>query len=265
MNQDSEVISEVRDSVAWVTFNRPDKLNTMNRNLLELFLAELETHAEDPGVRVLVITGAGRAFGAGGDLSQPLDAITGQGPLPRQTAELRRFMRVSQLLFEMPKPTIAAINGACAGASLGVACAADIRICADTAIFASAFLGAGVSGDFGGSWGLARAIGPALARDMYLTGRRIDAASALRMGLVSEVLPPDGLLARAEELALELAGRPPLAIAAMKRNFNLAESALLQQVLEAEAANHVATTNTEDAAEARMAFLEKRKPEFKGR
>lgn len=260
-----EVISEVRGSVAWITFNRPDRLNTMNRKLLELTLMALETHGEDPAVRVVVVTGAGRAFGAGGDLSEPLDAITGDGPLARQTSELRRLMRVSQLLFEMPKPTIAAVNGACAGASLGVACAADIRICAETAIFTSAFLGAGVSGDFAGSWGLARAIGPALARDMYLTGRRLDAAAALRMGLVSEVHPSSGLLARAEELALELASRPPLALAAMKRNFNSAESALLHQILEAEAANHVATTNTEDAAEARMAFLEKRRPLFKGR
>ena len=265
MTLDPEVISEVRDSVAWITFNRPEKLNTMNRRLLELLLETIETYADDPGVRALVITGAGRAFGAGGDLSQPLDAITGQGPLTRQTAELRRFMRISQLLFEMQKPTIAAVNGACAGASLGVACAADIRICADTAIFASAFLGAGVSGDFAGSWGLARAIGPALARDIYLTGRRIDSATALRMGLVSEVLPLGELLARAEELALAMASRPPLAIAAMKRNFNLVESALLQQVLETEAANHVATTNTADAAEARLAFLEKRTPIFKGR
>lgn len=264
MTASSAVATEVHDAVGWVTLNRPDKLNVMTRELLEGLSAALEEMAESDAVRVVVLTGAGKAFSAGGNLSEGLDEITGKGPIARQTSELRRFMRSSQLLVEMPKPTIAAINGAVAGGSLGLACCADIRVASERAVFVTAFLTAGVSGDFGGTWALSRAVGPGRARELYLTGRRLSSVEALQMGLVSHVWPADELIEQTQQLAAELTRKPPLAVRAMKRNFN-ALPASLADVLELEARHHVECTNTEDAIEARLAFLEKRQPNFNAR
>ena len=261
---EAPVLSEIRDSIGWVTLNRPDQLNVMTRELLEALCDVLEEMADDDNVRAVVLTGHGRSFSAGGNLSAGLDEITGTGPISRQASELRRFMRSSQLLAEMPKPTIAAVNGACAGGSLGLACAADIRVASERAVFVTAFLIAGVSGDFGGTWGLSRAVGPGLARELYLTSRRLDAEAALRMGLVSYVFPADDLVERAHELAVELAAKPPLAVRAVKENFN-SLPASLSEVLDFEARRHVECTNTDDATEARLAFLEKRPPVFHSR
>lgn len=258
------VLVEVRDGVAWVALNRPVHLNVVTRPLLESLLDVLGRVADDDAVRVVVLTGAGRAFCAGGDLSESLIEVTGAGTIARQTAELRRLMRTSQLLAEMDKVTIAAVNGACAGAGLGLACCADIRIAADRAAFVTAFVNVGVSGDVGGTWGLSRAVGPGLARELYLTSRRVGAEEALRLGLVSEVVDGDGLLERTRALAADLVAKPPFALAAVKRNFN-ALPASLADALEREAANHVLCTNTEDAEEARRAFLEKRTGRFLGR
>lgn len=164
----------------------------------------------------------------------------------------------------MDKVTIAAVNGACAGAGLGLACCADIRIASDRAAFVTAFVNVGVSGDFGGTWGLSRAVGPGVARELYLSSRRVDAEEALRLGLVREVIAAEDLVERARALATELATEAPLALAAVKHNFN-ALPASLADVLEREAANHVRCTNTEDAEEARRAFLEKRSGRVVGR
>jgi 2-(1,2-epoxy-1,2-dihydrophenyl)acetyl-CoA isomerase len=260
---DSPVTIEVRDAVGWVTLNTPDQLNVMTRELLESLCQALEEVAESDEVRAVVLTGAGKAFSAGGDLSAGLDEITGKGPIAKQISELRRFMRSSQLLVEMPKPTIAAVNGAVAGGSLGLACCADIRVASERAMFVTAFLTVGVSGDFGGTWALSRAVGPGRARELYLTSRRVDAGAALEMGLVSHVWPAEELAERTHSLAVELAGRAPLAIRAIKENFNSLPCSLAE-ILEIEARHHVGCTNTEDATEARLAFLEKREPEFRG-
>jgi 2-(1,2-epoxy-1,2-dihydrophenyl)acetyl-CoA isomerase len=265
MHDDAQLIVESRDSVGWVTFNRPVEMNVLTRALLEELLTTLESLAGDPEVLAVVITGSGRSFSAGGNLTNGLNEITGTGPLANQTSELRHFMRVAQLLVEMPKPTIAAINGACAGGSLGIACAADIRIASERAVFATGFLTAGVSGDFAGSWGLSRAVGPGIARDLFFTGRRVDATRAFQLGLVSEVVAPDQLLERAHALAVELTQKPPLAIRAMKEIFNRMDRGLFHHILELEAESQVALINTEDATEARLAFLEKRQANFRGR
>jgi enoyl-CoA hydratase/carnithine racemase len=139
------------------------------------------------------------------------------------------------------------------------------RSCGKKAVFATGFLTAGVSGDFAGTWGLSRAVGPGVARDLYLTGRRVDAARAYQLGLVSEVVAPEELLDRAHSLAVEMTNKPPLAIRAMKELFNRMDGGLLHHVLEMEAQSQVALINSEDANEARLAFLEKRAADFKGR
>jgi 2-(1,2-epoxy-1,2-dihydrophenyl)acetyl-CoA isomerase len=170
---------------------------------------------------------------------------------------------VTQLLRGMPAITIAAVNGACAGAGLSLALAADLRVCATSARFSTAFLTVGLSGDFGGTWLLPRIVGAGRARDLYLRPRPVDAAEALAIGLVSEVA--DDALARAGEIALQLLAQPPLALVAVKQNLNDADHEDLATALDREAARHTACAATADAAEATAAFLEHRRPRFVGR
>ena len=149
-------------------------------------------------------------------------------------------------------------------AAWGLACAADIRVGSERAAFVTAFITAGVSGDFGGTWGLSRAVGPAIARELYLTGRRVDADEAVKLGLMSHLYPSESLAEDTHRLAVELARKAPLAVRAIKQNFNTLPASL-REVLETEARNHVLCTNTEDATEARLAFLSKRDPVYKAR
>lgn len=251
-------------ALATVTLSRPDRLNAMNADLLEAALAALETAVADDAVRVVIFTGAGRAFCAGGDLAAGLEGINGPPPLASQIGRLRRFMRTSELLHTMPKITIAAINGACAGAGLAWACACDLRYASSTAVFSTAFLTAAVSGDFGGTWTLPRIVGTAKARELYLLPGRLDAHDALRIGLVSEVLPPDELMSRVGEVGTRIASFAPIALRKVKENLNDSERLSLAEHLEAEAARHAFCCATNDAAEAAEAFIHKRAPTFTG-
>lgn len=257
---------EVEASVATLTLDRPERLNTMNRALLDDALAAIERAASDDDVRVVVLTGAGRGFCAGGDLgARGDDAVLAGGPLEGDVARLRALMRSSQLLREMPKPTIAAINGACAGAGLAWACACDLRYAAASARFSTAFLTAGLSGDFGGTWTLPRIVGAAKARELYLLADRFDATEAERIGLVARTLPDDELLPHVREVAARLAGSAPLALRAIKANLNDADEVGFAELLDREAGRHVRCGRSRDAREAASAFLEKRPPVFEGR
>jgi 2-(1,2-epoxy-1,2-dihydrophenyl)acetyl-CoA isomerase len=197
-------------------------------------------------------------------LGAGLEAINGPPPLTSQTGRLRRFMRTSELLHDMPKITIAAINGACAGAGLAWACACDLRYASVSTVFNTAFLAAAVSGDFGGTWTLPRIVGSAKARELYLLAERFDAAEALRIGLVSGVQPPDDLLTHVRGVGVRIASFAPLALKRVKENFNDAERSSLQEHLEAEAARHAFCCATRDAGEAAEAFIQKRAPAFQG-
>jgi 2-(1,2-epoxy-1,2-dihydrophenyl)acetyl-CoA isomerase len=255
---------EVSGARATIRLNRPDVLNTMTADLLTELLEAVESLAADTSVRVVVLTGAGRAFCAGGDLRAGVGgAVAGPPPLAAQERRLRTFMRVVQLLHDSPAIVLAAINGACAGAGLSLALAADLRICSPWARFSTAFLAAGLSGDFGGTWLLTRVVGAGLARELYLRSAIVDAERALAVGLVSEVC--DDVLGRAHELAAELLGRAPLALRAVKQNLNDAETETFATLLDREAARHTACVATDDAAEATAAFLERRQPRFTGR
>jgi 2-(1,2-epoxy-1,2-dihydrophenyl)acetyl-CoA isomerase len=252
--------------VGVLTLNRPERMNTMTAEFLEDALAAFELAAGDEDTRVVILTGAGRAFCAGGDLAAgPGGAVGGDGPLPAQTGRLRRFMRSSQLLREMPKITIAAVNGACAGAGLSWACAADLRYAATGARFATAFVNAGLSGDFGGTWLLPRLVGAAKARELYLLSEPFDAAEAHRLGLVVEVVDPDHLLERVHEVATRLAARAPIALRLIKENLREHEERDFAAALDGEARRHAFCATTFDAAEAAEAFVGKRAPEFRGR
>ncbi|NNL86174.1 MAG: enoyl-CoA hydratase [Myxococcales bacterium] len=261
-----DVLYEAKDGIATLTLNRPDRLNAMGGEMLPEALDAIERTAADDDVKVLVLTGAGRGFCAGGDLSEGAGGgFGGDRPIDTQVRELRTWMRTSQLLHEMPKVTIAAVNGACAGAGFSWACACDLRFAAEGAKFSTAFLNAGLTGDFGGTWTLPRLVGPAKARELYLLSAPFPAAEAHRIGLVSEVLPKEGLMTRVNEIAAQLAGRAPIALRGIKQNLNDSLRLSFSEALDREAERHQRACQTEDATEAARAFIEKRAPHFIGR
>jgi 2-(1,2-epoxy-1,2-dihydrophenyl)acetyl-CoA isomerase len=262
---------EQRDAIATITLNRPERLNAMSEELMEGAIAGIERAASDDSVRVVILTGTGRGFCAGGDLGvlsergKALAAGQTRSSQRTRVALLRRSMQSSQLLHEMEKVTIAAINGACAGAGLSWACACDLRFAAQHAKFNVAFRNAGLSGDFGGTWTLPRIVGPAKARELYLLSPRFDAEEAARIGLVSKVLPDDGLMAHVNAVADDLAAAAPIALRLMKRNLVDAMRLSFGEQLDREAERHIAATMTEDHLEAASAYMAKRTPVFKNR
>jgi 2-(1,2-epoxy-1,2-dihydrophenyl)acetyl-CoA isomerase len=266
MGEGPDVIYEVEGGIATITLNRPERLNAMGGEILPLALDHLEDAAADDAVKVVVLTGAGRGFCAGGDLSgRPGGFPTRPRPVPAHVAALRHLARSSQLLHEMEKITIAAINGACAGAGLAWACACDLRYAARSARFATAFVSAGLSGDFGGSWTLPRIVGGGKARELYLLGERFDADEAARIGLVARVLPDEQLMEHVRGVAERLLGSAPLALRRIKQNLNDAEQLGFAELLDLEADRHVRCGLSQDAREAARAFVEKRAPRFEGR
>lgn len=257
---------ERNGAIGTITLNRPDRLNAMTAEFLEDALAAFTAAAEDSDSRIVILTGSGRAFCAGGDLAEgPGGAVGGSGSTQQRTDRLRRFMQTAQLLHSMPKVTIAAINGACAGAGLSWACAADLRFASEKARFNAAFLGAGLSGDFGGTWLLPRLIGRAKAAEKYLLSEPFDAREALDIGLVSKVCAADELLPTVTAVAERLALSAPVALRYIKENLRDSASVSLDVALDLEAGRHTYCASTEDAAEATDAFLNKRTATFRGR
>jgi 2-(1,2-epoxy-1,2-dihydrophenyl)acetyl-CoA isomerase len=259
-----ELLEAVEDGVATLMFNRPERLNALSAPIMEGLLHGLPRLAGDPAVRVVVLTGVGRAFCAGGDVKSMVEGGE-QRSASEATARLRSRMEVSRILHELPKPTIAMINGPAAGAGLAFALACDLRIAAASAKLVTAFVKIGFSGDFGGSFFLTRLVGTAKARELYFTGRPVDAHEALSLGLVNRVVPDEQLRDVTMELARSLAHGPAVALALMKRNLNHAESGGLSELLDMEAVHQVQTGRTEDHREAARAFIAKRAPVFVGR
>ena len=257
------VLVEREDGVAVVTLNRPDRLNALGRELIGALPEQLAELAADRAVRCVVLTGAGRGFCAGGDIRE----MAGDAPLTyeEEVEEQQGFHRAPALLFGMRKPTIAMVNGAAAGAGLSLALACDLRIAGTSARFGTAFARVGFAGDFGGTWLLTQIAGTAVARELYYTGRLVDADEALRLGVVNRVVPDADLREETLALARELAQGPAVAYAYMKENLNLALHARFEDALLAEARAHRRTGHTEDHREAARAFLEKRAPRFAGR
>jgi 2-(1,2-epoxy-1,2-dihydrophenyl)acetyl-CoA isomerase len=262
----SDLLETVKDGVAVLTMNRPERLNALSRAMLDAMLEALPRLAADPEVGVVVLTGAGRGFCAGGDVKAMAEGTEmPDGGLEGRAHDLRMRMETSRWLHEMPKPTLAMVRGAAAGAGLSFALACDLRVASDTARLATAFARVGYSGDFGGSYYLTQLVGTAKARELYYTADIVDAAQALALGLVNRVVPD----ARLEDETLALAGRlargPRVALRYMKRNMNAAESGTLGQLLDLEALHHTRCGMTEDHREAARAFVEKREPVFRGR
>jgi 2-(1,2-epoxy-1,2-dihydrophenyl)acetyl-CoA isomerase len=262
----TDLLETVKDGVAVLTLNRPDRLNAMSRPMLDALLEALPRLAEDPAVGVVVLTGAGRGFCAGGDVKAMAEGNELGGQTMEEKAQaLRARMETSRWLHEMPKPTIAMLRGPAAGAGLSLAMACDMRIASDTARLGTAFARVGYSGDFGGSYYLTQLVGTAKARELYFTADLLDAQQALGLGLVNRVVPDARLEEETMALASRLARGPRVAFRYMKRNMNAAESASLKEMLDLEAWHHTRTGMTEDHREAARAFVEKREPQFKGR
>lgn len=257
------VLYQLDQGIATITLNRPDKLNAMDADLLQGAVDALEAAANDPDVRVVIFTGAGRGFCAGGDLSAS-DTL-GSGNTESRIGILQNLQRSSKLLREMPKVTIAAINGPCAGGGFSWAAACDLRYAAASAKFTTAYLNAGLSGDFGGTWNLPRIVGSARARELYLLSDKFTADEAEHYGFVSKVLADDALMNHVRNIAERLLGAAPIALQRIKQNLNDAEDLPFNQALDREADRHVRTGESADSAEARRAFFEKRAPNFSGK
>jgi 2-(1,2-epoxy-1,2-dihydrophenyl)acetyl-CoA isomerase len=259
-----ELIESVSDRVATLTLNRPERLNALSTPIMEGLLEALPRLSADPGVAVVVLTGAGRGFCAGGDVKN-MAAGAMQFGEAEAVQRLRARMEVSRLLHEIAKPTIAMVNGPAAGAGLAMALACDLRIMAESARFITAFAKVGFSGDFGGSYFLSKLVGTGRARELYYTGESVDAKQALALGMANQVVPDAALADTTMALARRLASGPGIALGLMKQNFNAAESGTLAALLDLEASNQIKTARTEDHQEAARAFVEKRAPVFKGR
>jgi len=267
----SEDLRVRRESgVAILTMNRPERRNAMSGPMLSAMAAALRNAENDPEVRCVVLTGAGGAFCAGGDVKGMNEQHDGRGGRPSTLDENIARQRLVQRatagkLYQMPKPTIASLPGAAAGAGLSLALACDLRIASENAVMLTAFARVGFSGDYGGSFFLTQLVGSAKARELYYLSERVDAKEAERLGLIHQVVPEAALEEKTLELALRLASGPSVAYRYMKENLNRAVGGEMGECLDLEATHHVHTGLTEDHKSAVKAFVEKRTPEFKGR
>jgi 2-(1,2-epoxy-1,2-dihydrophenyl)acetyl-CoA isomerase len=262
----SEVVVDREGSVVRVTMNRPDARNGMTVQMLDELVTALHELATDTAVRVVVLSGAGRDFSVGADLTA-MGRSQDSGERAEGLADERiwRSYQIPVILHEMPQITIAAVDGACAGAAFGIACACDLRIASERSIFRTAFLRVGVAGDMAGAWTVERLIGAARARELFLLNERISAESAYQMGLVTKVFPDPDFKRERDELVAGLAHAAPLALTAIKANALDAERMSLAEYSEEESRRHMQLLATQDVAEAAVAFVTHREPVFRGR
>ena len=265
-----DLLADLTGGVLTLTMNRPEARNAMSDAMTGALAQQLE-HAElNSAVKVIVLTGAGKGFCAGGDVKGM--AASGDGTVGDNTidAAIHR-QRLNQRgtagrLYSMPKPTIAALPGAAAGAGLSLALACDMRIMASSAMMTTAFAKVGFSGDYGGTFFMSQLVGTAKARELYFLSDRVNAEQALDLGLTNWVCEADELTAKANEIALRLASGPSVAYRYMKENFARAlSSGDVNNCLDLEATHHVHCGQTEDHKNATKAFVEKRDPVFVGR
>ena len=267
----AELEEHFEGGVLTLTMNRPEARNAMSNEMMSALNAAVPRAASDPEVRCLVLTGAGGAFCAGGDVkgfasSASSNESEGAGPsMDDRIYSLRQQMETSRLLHEMPKPTLAIIPGPAAGAGLSLALACDMRFCLDTAKLTTAFGKIGASGDYGGSWFLPRLVGAAKARELYFTSDVITGQQAYEFGMVTKVASADTFEEESKAYARYLASLPTVAIGYMKKNLNAANQTSLSDVFDLEAMHMMRSFTTEDHKRAAVAFVNKEAPEFKGR
>lgn len=272
----NELLCDIADRVATITLNRPEKRNTLSDHLtpaLRATLLALETRQD---VGCIVVTGAGKAFCAGGDVggmnSNNKDAdqtAPTQVSAPSMEERIRTLIHKQETLTlrlaDHAKPTIAALPGPAAGAGFCIALACDLRIAAESAFVTTAYRNIGFSGDYGGSWLLTQLVGPARAKELFYTARRVGGEEGLALGIFNQVVPDDQLHDAAQSMARQIAAGPPIALGYMKENINRAIGGDLRTCLAMEADRLMRCAATDDHREAVAAFLEKRTPTFYGR
>jgi enoyl-CoA hydratase len=266
------LVERIRSDVALVTLNRPDRLNALTYPMLELLFKTFEELSYDPDCRVIILTGAGRGWCAGHDLkmsgeSPPWLSAERYGRIEHQMMHQKYWASAVPRMRAVPQPIIAAINGAVAGGGFPLAVGADIRVAADSAIFVDAFTKIGISGcEMGLSWLLPRIIGFGNAAELMLTGRRLNAQDAFRMGLVSRVVPDSQLIDAALEYADEIISNTPFGVYMTKATmWSTLESPSLEAAIDLEARTQILGLQTEDQKEQLSAFLAKRKPKYNHR
>lgn len=259
------ILTHVENKVATLTLHRPDKLNALSRDLIGQATELLKQWGRDPDVGAIVLTGTGRAFCAGGDVSTM--AREGDTPqtLEQQIDGLRQAQELSWLLYNLPKVTLAAVNGFAMGAGLGICLSCDLRIASEQAKFGTAYAKVGFGGDFGTTWTLARYVGAAKAKEMFFLADIIDANEAHQLGLINRVVAHEELTAQVNKIATRIAHGPLTSYRYMKANINFAQSTDFRTLLDREAETHLRCGMTEDHKEGVRAFLEKRQPNFTGK
>ena len=259
------LLYDVRERVATLTLNRPERLNALGGSLREDLYDAVTKSAADPGVGAVVITGAGRGFCSGGDVKSmsEREGTAAAPPTSERWAPIRD--RVILAMRDCPKPVIAAVNGAAAGAGMNLALACDMRIASTAAKFSQAFVRRGLAPDWGGTWFLPRIVGTAKACELIFTGDTLDAAEAFRLGIVNAVVAPEELMTTACQLARRIAAGPAVAIQLAKRAIYQGQEVNLRSGLEFETFAQSICRETEDAKEGVKAFVEKRAPVFRGR
>jgi len=260
-----EILSERRDRVALITLNRPDTLNALVGDMREALRDALQDAGRDPEVGAVVVTGTGRGFCSGGDVKFMEEVMSRGGRFEEFRPLVEAGREVVRAIHAIEKPVIAAVNGAAAGGGMGLALSCDIRWASDRARFAQSFARIGLHPDWGSLHALPRLAGPSRALELMWTGDLIDAAEALRLGIVSRVLPQDSLLPETLAFADRLARGPSVALAEIKRSVRASMSMTLEETLMREIEAQERCWNTHDAREGIGAFREKRAPRYEGR
>jgi 2-(1,2-epoxy-1,2-dihydrophenyl)acetyl-CoA isomerase len=264
--------AEIDDGVAVITMNRPERRNALSEPMISALGAVLAQVETDEAVGAVVLTGAGGAFCAGGDVkgmaARPADRTDGRGGRSVDAAIHRQRLgqrATSGRLWSMPKPTIAAIGGPAAGAGLSLALACDLRYAVPGAVLTTAFAKVAFAGDFGGTWFLTQLVGSSRAKELYYFSERLTAEDAERLGIVNAIFPTAGFEREVMARARRLAEGPTIAYRYMKENLNRAVTGELGDCMDLEVTHHVHTALTEDHREATQAFVAKRDPRFHGR
>ncbi len=259
----NDVLFELENKVLTIKFNRPDKLNPIGDTIIPYAIDRIKEAVTDSGVGAIVVTGAGRAFCAGGDVSGMSEQYE-EKTFDHSVQKLRNDQELPRLLHSVPKVTIAAVNGFAMGAGLGLATSCDLRLASAGAKFGTAYANVGYGGDYGTTWNLTRLLGEAKAKELFFLPDVIDAEEALRIGLVNRVLPAETFLKDAQEVAQRIANGPLVSYRWMKENINQSSVVDFETMLDKESVTHTLCGATEDHQEGVTAFMEKRQPSFKG-
>jgi len=265
MSSTDHLLIDITDGVATLTFNRPDRLNALSREMIENSIETLKKLAIDPEVGCIVVTGAGRGFCAGGDV-QAMNEGQGRDMSFEDRLDRQRYSHsLSGLLYTIPKVTIAAINGPAAGAGMAIALACDLRVASEDAKLTTAFAKVGFGGDFGITWPLTRILGEGKAKELMFLSEKLTGSEAKELGLVNRVVPHDELASSVKELAQQIAQGPQVSYRYMKENVRLSSEQDYMSLLDREAWTQLRCGDTEDHREGARSFVEKRAPKFTGR